>query len=520
MSDSSAVFHENQAETRRNCYFPEKETPTVSDGSQLAFYISNNIPLSKIPALMENLRQTNDTAIDTTGYLGTLLSHVIPPEFFNHLTYSPSNNLPEAEFYFSPYQKYIMGFVRKIISEMKSDENYDKFLDCLSIYMMPKQYPSPSSILICGKVKYSARKYCGIFYPNGTIELFSPSNMFQAVKQINRADLPQQTSVEWEMTQAEYESNLYIPTLGLFRSISTLKSFKEIPFLAYSAFMDLMTSPNLKFLDSLFQANIADVEKSLITVFVFTGTHRRLLKHAILEDIFSTPDPEQIMRRNTVEQHIVNEFIIQQMNLMIDPTLNQIKVKLAATAAFNLDNSTEEDMEIMTMMIDTFLEIMINVVHTIPSVVRFICKTIYIGIEERFGDTKYSNRGIFMALLFRYIFPLLCQPKPTDPAGLKIDPMHSSRILKVLTMVFNYEGKSFYKHIISLLESKQEKVQRVYNGLCEVPEDNDALPRPSLPQVMNDINELRRLFLPRIQELTYMPPKSTQIMRLWLKSLA
>ena len=455
----------------------------------------------------------NNPILDSSE-LNEILSKTLPLSFYNHITMENTNVNPDM--FFSPSQQFIMKQIQKILVDLRGKPIFPNVLYYFAKRLMLSLTPDTSLFLFCGEISGNNGKKVGILKPNKKVDIYKKDG-FNPKQTISLKNVHSQEKM-WEMTKVEAENDIYSPFIAVFRSFSALNKCQTLPIAAYSGFIDYITSADMTIVNHLLKQEIAGIEEPLIQIFMFKNCHRRLLKFCIYEDVFTTDDPNQLMRKNTIEMRIVVQFLTSQIQPLINTYINPIKVNICNIAhnQFDIENGNDPNIK---AAIDAFMNDFINTIPAFSSAIKFVLNCIFHSCEARFHN--HGIKGIFMAFFFRVIFPLLCQPQPSDPAGIEVDIKNMAIFGKIMTYIFtaNQQGKTL-SHLSPLRDEQQDNISRLLTSLIDCTESFDAIHCPSMTDACQMVDELRRMCQNSAATLTFSAAKPSQILLQWLNSIA
>ncbi|KAK8896810.1 Ras GTPase activating protein ira2 [Tritrichomonas musculus] len=491
--------------------FNNANLPMISDSSALSkFLIDNYYTEEEFSAIFADLKEGKIPEVEFNDR-SMMLAEALPINFYNHLTLEKGNL--GTNLFFTPSQKFVMKYVQKTLLEMKDNESYCLLLKYFAD-RMTSQYSINSKLFkFCGEITIRRSKKIGIYTKDDQIEVYSKNSLLNCSHVFPPEKLHRQ-SKEWEQTQLELDNGLFSPLIAVFRSFSALTSWETLPFEAYSGFINYITAPDLIVASQLLNQNIDDIDIPLMTIFKHKNLHRRLLKYCIYDDVFSTEDTSLLMRRNSKEARIVVDFLTSQIQPLIEPTLNSIKVKICECFdRFNDQNEFNCFQEIVKIFIENFVKIL----PIIPSSVRYVCNVINEASELKFKNNGY--KGVFMAFFFRVIFPIFCQPRQTDPSDIRVDIKKMASFGKIMTYVFVGEQGASLAQFAEIAEVERENVSSIFGHLICCPEKFDVIDCPSFKAACQMIDQIRKKCQGKTDVLIYDYRKPSQILIHWLDSL-
>ncbi|KAK8842094.1 Ras GTPase activating protein ira2 [Tritrichomonas musculus] len=495
-------------------YFHDAGLPRVSDSSSLSNTLVNNYQSEEeFEALFDDLREGRIPDVEFNER-SKIFSETLPINFFNHITLE--NGIMGIDTFFTPSQRFVMKHIQKLLCEMKDNENYHKLLNYFACQLIPQDAFDTKLFLFCGEVTINRTKSIGIFNSNNQIEVYAKKQLFSSHQTFSVNNLPRQ-SKSWEQTRAEVENGISSPLIAVFRSFSALSSFEVLPVEVYSGFINYITSPDLMVTSQLLNNDIDGIEFALLTIFMHKNLHRRLLKYCIYHDVFSTDDPSHMMRMNTKEVKIIVDFLTNQIQSLIKPAINTIKIQIVQSLDIDFSLTDEETIKSVKNITDIFINGFIQILPTIPSSIRYVCCVINQACKLRFKSSAF--KGIFMAFFFRVIFPVLCQPRPTDPPGLEVDIKKMAAFGKIMTSVFLADQSSL-PQFAEIARANEENVNMIFDRLTDCTESYDMIDTPSFATACKMLDKIRFKCQKKASDLIFDYSRHSQILIHWLDLIA
>lgn len=494
--------------------FKNAVLPEVSDSSNLSNLIVNNFETEEEfeRTLFSDLKGGNIPDIEFNER-SQIFSEALPINFLNHI--SLVNSQYSFKSFFTPSQRFVIKYIQKTLFEMKDDKNYNKLLNYFANHMIPKNEFTSNLFRFCGEVTINRSKKIGIFTNDNQIELYDKNTLFTIQQKLPISNLPKQSKA-WEQTRAEIENGLNSPLIAVFRSFSSLNGVDVLPVEIYSGFINYITSPDMLVASQLLNQNVDEIELPLLTIFMFKNLHRRLLKFCIYHDVFSTDDPSHLMRKNSKEVKIVVHFLTSQMQSLIQPAINEIKKRICENIDIDFSLTDEDTINSVQHVTSIFIEGIIQILPIISSAIRFVCCIINEACTIRFKS--FAFKGIFMAFFFRVIFPILCQPRPTDPPGINVDVKKMAAFGKIMTSIF-LSDQSSLAHFAGIEEDLQEKVNLIYDRLTDCEEPYDIIETPSFKTACVMVDSIRKKCNKKESNLVFDYLDNSQILIHWLDLL-
>ena len=384
-------------------YFINAELPRVSDSSSLSDILVQNFQSEdEFEAIFDDLKEGNIPDVEY-NQRSAIFSETLPINFLNHVALTTGNFCYDS--FFTPSQRFVMKYIHKTLNEMKDNANYDRLLNYFANQMICHNEFNTKLFRFCGEISIGRSKKIGIYTYDNQIEIYDKTDIFTVQQKFPASNLQKQSKA-WEQTSAEIENNIHSPLIAVFRSFSSLRSFEILPVEVYSGFINYITSPDMTVVNQLLRQDIDEIEIPLLTIFMHKNTHRRLLKYCIYHEVFTTSDPSHLMRINSKEVKIVIHFLTAQMQSLIRPAINTIKSKICQSLDIDFTLTDEDTVNSVKHIADIFIEGFIQILPIISSSTRFVCCIISEACKLRFKSSAF--KGIFMALFFRVIFPILC----------------------------------------------------------------------------------------------------------------
>ncbi|OHS93801.1 hypothetical protein TRFO_02312 [Tritrichomonas foetus] len=496
--------------------FREAELPKTPDGSPLAtFLFSRYSRADQVDELFRCfIREDGQFPEVDIPDINQILMQTLPPNFFIHLTMEniQDSNL-SLESIFTPCQKYILKNIQNVLSQMKEKPYYKKILLYFAKRLKLPISLDASQFRFVGEMAMSKGKKVGILKADKTVDIYSKA-LLEPMQTITLAKLPSQAK-EWEITKVETDNEIFSPLVAVFRSFSALNKCETLPIAAYSGFIDYITAPDMTVVSQLVKQDLPGIEFPLLTIFMFKNCHRRLLKYCVYEDVFSTEDPAQLMRKNSMYCRIVIDFLANQVQSLIIPYFNPIKRNICNSDSFDINSPSVETIHKVT---DIFVKGIIEILPMIPSTIRFVCSCIYDACEACYAGT--GHRGVFMAFFFRVIFPIFCQPQPTDPPGIKVDIKQMAFFGKAMTYIFNLTNSRSLSRLQSIAEKQTSNIEMIFLALVTCNEAYDALTSPTMTKACQMVDEIRKNCQKRIADLSFATTAPTQVLVHWLDMIA
>jgi len=496
------------------------QVPISSDNSIVFNFLDYKCHGSK--DILAFLSKINDETIinelSPLNDVNQFLSFILSAPFMSILTTSNMSIYPVLHKFLSPWPNHAIYSVVSILKAKKDSPLYPKYLDFMSLNLLPSLEPKGFSIRFFGDVFYGKERYFGVLNENRNLDLHSLTDTEKIVQTVHPDSVSSPNSF-LEMTIAEMDLQMMtIPNI-VFRSFASSISIGKLPLSLYSKIIDVITSPNLAILNRIVQSKIEGIYDPLITVFTFAGAHRRLLKYCAYHDMNSITDTHQIMRGNSTETKCVIEFVKKQVVQHFAETLTMMKTKLMATPAFAIDSTNDDDIFIIDSMISSFIKSIMSMLHSFPSSLRFVFRSIYEAGIHRFNQERFGLRGVFMVFFFRVIFPLLCQPIPSDPPEMQMNIMQMTKLPKVLSNLLSSEKSESTVHLEATFETQKENIKMIYDRLIECDEPHDEIIKPSITEVIHAIDTIKTKCGPQCNNLAYMPLQPSFIIKHWLSYL-
>lgn len=488
--------------------------PKISDSSSLSEFLINNYQTEEeFASLFDDLKEGQIPEVEFNER-SSMFAETLPINFFNHLTLE--NGSLDINTFFTPSQRFVMKHVQKTLFEMKDDESYNRLLKYFADRMTPQHSINSALFRFCGEVTISKSKKIGIFTKDDQIEVYGKDSLLNFQQTFSPDKLPHQ-SKEWEQTKAELDNGISSPLIAVFRSFSALNSWDILPVEAYSGFINYITAPDLIVTGQMLNQNIEDIDIPLMSIFMHKNLHRRLLKYCVYDDVFSTEDTSLLMRRNSKEAKIVVDFLTNQIQPLIQSALNPIKVQVCQHIDFDYTQTDEDTFNAVKDLTNLFITQFINILPVIPSSIRYACSIINEACQLKFKNNGY--KGVFMAFFFRVIFPIFCQPRPTDPPDLHVDIKKMAAFGKIMTYVFVGEQGASLSHFAEITQMQQVNVKTIFEHLINCSEQYDFIECPSFKTACLMVDQIRRNCQKNASALIFDYHKPSQILIRWLDSM-
>lgn len=262
---------------------------------------------------------------------------------------------------------------------------------------------------------------------------------------------------------------------------------------------------------------IEDVDVPLMNIFMHKNLHRRLLKYCIYDDVFSTEDTSLLMRRNSKEAKIVVDFLTNQIQPLIKTALNPIKREVCGCVDFDFTSTDKDTFNAVKNVVNIFITSFTNILPIIPSSIRYACSIINEACQYKFENNGY--KGVFMAFFFRVIFPIFCQPRPTDTPDLHVDIKKMAAFGKIMTYIFVGEQGASLSHFVEIAQMEKENVNNIFEHLISCSEQYDNIECPSFKTACLMIDQIRKKCQKKTSDLIYGCHKPSQILIRWLDSI-
>lgn len=490
--------------------FSDIDFPQVSDSSNLADILVKNYQSEEEFAAIFEYIKDGQIPDDKYDEISKIFKETLPPTFLYQITLE--NGTLGDKTLFSPSQKFVLKYIQKTLYEMKDHESYHKLLTYFADQIIP-QFSNDSKLFkFCGEVKVDRFKKIGILTHDDQVEIYSKESLFSIQQTLPLEDLPKQSKI-WEQTRRELANGPISPLITVFRSFSALNSFDTLPVDVYSGFINYITSPDMLIVNKLLNKNFEDIELPLVTIFSHKNLHRRLLKYCIFQEVFSTDDASHLMRMNSQEVKVVIDFLTSQIRTLIDPGINKIKADICKAFNFDFTQNDPETISSMKKLTDIFIEGFINILPMMPSSVRYVCCIINEASKVKFKSL--TCKGVFMAFFFRVIFPLICQPCPTDPPGLSVDIKKMAAFGKIMTSIF-VEEYSHLAHFSAIAGLQEENVGKIFDRLTECDEPYDMIDQPSFTEACLSVDKIRKKCQKKASVLAVDDCGHSKILMLWL----
>lgn len=504
-------FHQYKMFPNQTVNFSDAVFPRVSDSSNLSNILVNNYNSEEeFAALFDDLKEGRIPDVEFNER-SKIFKDTLPINFIYHITLE--NGSIGNDLLFTPSQRFVMKYIQKTLYDMKDSEYYQKLLEYFADRIMPQNTPNSKLFRFCGEVTIDRSRKIGIFTYDNHVEIYSKDSLINSQQTLTIDNLPKQSKL-WEQTRTEISNGIYSPLIAVFRSFAALNSFDTLPLEVYSGFINYITSPDMTIVSQIMNKNIDDIEMPLATIFTYKNLHRRLLKFCIYHEVFTTKDPSHLMRMNSQSVKVVVDFLTSQIETLIDPGINKIKVEICKS--FNFDFTQDDDPETINSfkkLVDIFIEGFINILPTIPSSIRYVLCIINEASKIKFKSLTF--KGVFMAFFFRVIFPILCQPCPTDPPGLNVDIKKMAAFGKIMTSIFASEHQQL-PHFSEIARLHEENVNKIFDRLTECNEPYDIIEQPSFKQACLMIDIIRKKCVKKISILTNESNRHSLILMLWL----
>lgn len=494
--------------------FSDAALPKISDSSNLSEFLINNYHTEEeFDSLFDDLREGQIPEVEFNER-SVMFSETLPINFFNHLTLEKGKL--DIKTFFTPSQQFVMKYIQKTLHEMKDNEFYDSLLRYFADRMTPQHSFHTSLFRFCGEVTVNKSKKIGIFTNKDTIEVYGKDSLFSSQQTFSLDKFPHQ-SKDWEQTMAELENGIFSPLIAVFRSFSSLNSWDTLPIEAYSGFINYITSPDLIVTSQILHQDVDDIDIPLMKIFMHKNLHRRLLKYCIYDDVFSTEDTSLLMRRNSKEAKIVVDFLTDQIQPLIKLALNPIKEEVCRSPDFDFTSTDKDTFNIVKNVASTFISHFINILPTIPSSIRYVCSVINEACQYKFENNGY--KGVFMAFFFRVIFPIFCQPRPTDPPDLHVNIKKMAAFGKIMTYIFVGEQGASLSHFAEIAQMEQKNVNIIFENLIVCYEQYDFIHCPSFKTACLMVDQIRKKCQKKASDLIFDYHKPSQILIRWLDSI-
>ena len=492
-------------------YFDDATLPDASDSSDLSnILVQNYQSEEEFESLFTDLKEGQIPDVEFNER-SKIFSEVLPINFLNHL--SLVHGKYSFNSFFTPSQRFVIKYIQRTLLAMKGHEHYNRLLNYFANHMIPRNEFNPTLFRFCGEVTLNRSKKIALITCNDQIEIYEKNNLYTLTQTIPASHLPKQ-SKSWEQTRAEIENGIYSPLIAVFRSFSSLNGCDILPVEVYSGFINYITSPDMSVSAQLLAKNVDEIEIPLLTIFMHKNLHRRLLKYCIYQDVFSTDDASHLMRKNSKEVKIVVHFLSCQMQGLIDPAINRIKEAICSSIDIDFTLTDEETVNSVKRVASIFIDGFISILPIISSAIRFVCCIINEACTLRFKS--FAFKGIFMAFFFRVIFPILCQPRETDPPGLNVDVKKMEAFGKVMTSIFLNDHASFFSEIDKV---QQDKVNFIYDRLIQCDEPYDVIEQPSFKLACQMVDRIRKMCKKMESDLVFDYSMDSQILVHWLDLL-
>lgn len=488
--------------------FSNAKFPQVSDSSPLSEILINNYHSEEeFAQLFKDLREGRIPEVEFNER-SKIFTEVLPINFFNHIMLI--NGTLGDDSFFTPSQKFVMKYIQQTLYDMKDDEIYQRLLVYFADRIMPQNTSISKLFRFCGEITYEKSKKIGVFTYDNHVDIYLKDSLFSSQHTITIQHLPKQSKL-WEKTRSEISNGIYSPFTAVFRSFSALTSFDTLPIEIYSGFIDYITSPDMMIASQLLTKNIDDIEYPLVTIFMYKNLHRRLLKYCIYREVFSTKDPSHLMRMNSQDVKVVIVFLTEQIKALIDPAINNIKVQISNHSNFDFTLNDQSTIDSFKKLTDIFINGFIKILPIISSSIRYACSIINEASKAKFNSLSF--KGVFMAFFFRVIFPLLCQPCPTDPPGLKVDIKKMAIFGKIMTSIFVAEQAQL-SHFSEIAACHEESINAIFDRLTDCKEPYDIIETPSFKTACLMVDRIRKKC--QKKNLVFETNKHSSILMKWL----
>lgn len=493
--------------------FSNATLPKISDSSNLSEFLINNYHTEEeFETLFDDLKEGQIPEVEFNDR-STMFSETLPINFFNHLTLEKGRL--DINTFFTPSQQFVMKYVQKTLVEMKDNEFYEKLLHYFADRMTPQHSYHSSLFRFCGEVTINKSKKIGIYTNRDTIEVYGKDSLFNSQQIFSLDKFPQ--TKEWEQTKAELDGGTFTPLIAVFRSFSSLNSWDTLPVEAYSGFINYITSPDLIVTSQILRQGIDDVDIPLMKIFMHKNLHRRLLKYCIYDDVFSTEDTSLLMRRNSKEAKIVVDFLTNQIQPLIKSTLNPIKEQVCRNVDFDFTSTDPDTFNAVKNVANIFISRFTNILPILSSSIRYVCSIINEACQYKFENNGY--KGVFMAFFFRVIFPIFCQPRPTDPPNLHVDIKKMAAFGKIMTYIFVGEQGASLSHFAEIAQMEQQNVNNIFEHLISCSEQYDSIDCPSFKTACLMVDQIRNKCQKKASDLIFDYHRPSQILIRWLDSI-
>lgn len=490
--------------------FTDARFPEVSDSSRLSNLLLDNYHSEEeFSELFSDLKEGRIPDVEFNER-SKIFTEVLPINFFNEI--SLLNGTLGDESFFSPSQKFVMKFIQRTLYEKKDDTNYQKLLEYFADRIMPQNQLNAKLFKFCGEITFERTKKIGVFTYDNHIEIYDRESLFTSQQTIAIQNLPKQNKL-WEKTRSEISNGINSPLVAVFRSFSALTSFETLPVDIYSGFINYFTSPDMQIVSQILSKNIENIEFPLTIIFMHKNLHRRLLKFCIYREVFATTEPSHLMRMNSQDVKIVVVFLTEQIKALIDPAINSIKVEICKHSNFDFTLNDQSTIESFKKLTDIFINGFLKILPVIPSSIRYVCSIINEASKVKFKSLSF--KGVFMAFFFRVIFPLLCQPCPTDPPGLKVDIKKMAHFGKIMTSIFLAEQAQL-SHFSEIASIHEDDINAIFDRLTDCPEPYDIIETPSYRTACLMVDKIRKKCYKKTANLLVETNKHSAVLMQWL----